>query len=515
VLSYRGLEWAVIGLVAAGAIILILIGTGNGQNLDPDSTNYISGARNLAAGRGYVNYALRPITVFPPGFSMTLALGQKLGIDALDGARWLNALAAGALVILTFLLALRHVRRRWLALSAAAAVGCAPAIFDVFSSAWSEPVFCVLVVGLLLILEPLMAKRAADPVLLSAAGLVASIGFAYRYVGVVLIVLPAVLICIVSWRDGVAATARRTAIYLLVAVVIPILVVARNVSDGSSAFGPRAPSIETLSGVTHELVATLRGWTLGPQRIPSAIGDVALLCAAAIVVLGLLVLFRDKRFAGRSVRSIGPLVVFLSGFLIYLVASELQTSLDPLDDRLLSPMFAPLSVLVVIAIESLVDLPWSSRQRWVVPVLAAPIAAWFVLSLAASANRARERAPANWGYAAQSWTRSAFVSAVRRLPANAVLFSNAAGALYVAIRRESIYDAPASSLYRSRDATNGLSAFLQQLHRTGQESFLAWANAPGPAFPPTTFTPTALVRAGVRLVPVLTTTGGTIYRIRL
>src|SRR5689334_23211459 len=73
--------WLAVGLVAISAVILVVVGTRQGSALSPDSADYISGARNLAAGRGFVNYSLQPITTFPPGFSATLALGDRLGLN--------------------------------------------------------------------------------------------------------------------------------------------------------------------------------------------------------------------------------------------------------------------------------------------------------------------------------------------------------------------------------------------------------------------------------------------------
>ena len=66
------------------------------QKAREDSTHYIEGARHLAAGDGYVTGLLepgdeprwRPITRFPPGFSLLLVPGIWLGLSPLASAAW-------------------------------------------------------------------------------------------------------------------------------------------------------------------------------------------------------------------------------------------------------------------------------------------------------------------------------------------------------------------------------------------------------------------------------------------
>ena len=265
---------------------------------------YLSGARNLAGGRGYASYALQPITEYPFGFSATLALGAKVGIDPGDGARWLNALAFGALVALTFVLARRHLRHLWLAVGAALAVAWAAPLLGVFTEAWSEPVFCVLAVALVLVLEQLLADRERALGWLVAAALLASVGFTLRYAGVALLALPVLVIGVATRRDGWRTAMARTLTYLALAAVLPAWVIGRNLADGSSVFGPRASSIETLDGVSHSLLVTIRSWTLAGGDVSSALGWLVLVAAVAVVALGVAAAVAGRPSADRAGRDL-------------------------------------------------------------------------------------------------------------------------------------------------------------------------------------------------------------------
>src|SRR4029079_16347049 len=113
-----------------------------------------------------------------------------------------------------------------------AAVGFAPSLLGVFTSALSEPVFCVAVVGLLMTLESLVQRRGGNPYLIALAGLLASASFAYRYARAVLIALSVGVVAVAAWRQGGLAIARRTALLLGVASILPLWIIARNLSKG-------------------------------------------------------------------------------------------------------------------------------------------------------------------------------------------------------------------------------------------------------------------------------------------
>jgi len=81
---------------------LVFIGTCKyGTGLCPDSVRYISTARNLLSGNGYVKYDGSLFMRWPPLFPTVLAILGLLGIEPLDGARFVN-IAAFGLIIFAF-----------------------------------------------------------------------------------------------------------------------------------------------------------------------------------------------------------------------------------------------------------------------------------------------------------------------------------------------------------------------------------------------------------------------------
>jgi hypothetical protein len=467
--------WSLVGVAAITAITLTILATGHGPGVSPDSVVYLSGARNLAGGRGYDSYALQPITEYPFGLSATLGLGAKVGIDPGDGARWLNALAFGALVALTFVLARRHLRHLWLAVGAAVAVAWAAPLMGVFSEAWSEPVFCVLAVALVLVLEQLLADREHALGWLVAAALLASVGFTFRYAGLALLALPVLVIGVATRRDGWRVAVARTLTYLALAAVLPAWVISRNLADGSAVFGPRASSIETLGGVAHSLLVTVRSWTLAGEDVSSALGWVVLVGAVAVVALGVAAAWPDdRRPAAPGAISLVPLVALVGGYVAYLVVSELVTNINAIDTRLLSPVYAPAVVLFLLAVDPLVAGSGRGNQRWLAACFAVMVGVWLVASLAESAARVHQDAEEGQGFASPSWVDSSFVAAYRRLPRDARVYSNYADGLYWATGRQPVNDSPAAVPYRSAGAVSELGAFRQLVRRSREPVYLVW-----------------------------------------
>jgi len=501
----------VVGLLALGAVVLALVGTRHGPGVSPDSTRYIAAARNLVAGRGDVDWSLQPMTVFPPGFALTLAGAERAGLGAVDAARVLNALAYGLLVVLTYVLARRHVLRRWLAVGAAAAVAFASPLLGVFTFAWSDPVFSVIVLALVLVLERVATERAGRPATVVAAAALTSVAFLFRYTGAPLVLLAAVVVVVAAWPDGRRAALRRVVGFAAVACVVPAAVVARNLAEGSPALGPRQSSAETVGGVVDGLVTTMGRWVLNADSAAAPATSLAFVTLALVVLVGLVAARRRAREVGDALGAprLLPLVLFVVGYLTYLAVSELLTNIDPIDDRLLCPVFAPIVVLVVTALDPLFDRvrPGSALVR----VAAAALGLWLGLGLMASVHDARIYGTAGQEYTRRDGRSAQLVSAVRGLPRSARVYSNAPGELYFVTGRQPVAESPQRTFYRSRERTHDLAALRREIARTSGPVFLVWLDPV--EIDERSVTPRQMRARGLGIELVAKADDGTVYRL--
>lgn len=506
--------WMLAVLAAILAAVLVAVATRPGSALSPDSATYVAGARNLAAGHGYSDFQLIPITDWPPGLSVTLLVLHAAGIGALTAARWLNIAALAAVVLLTFALGRRYVSRGWLALMAAMVAGFAPAMLGVFSFVWSEPVFCAITLGVLLILERIARNPRASWWLIVAAGLLAGVGVSYRYAGMTLVAVAAIGVALGAWGSGAARIGRRTAGVLGASLVLPALVVGRNLAHGSLT-GQRVPSTETLHGVLDSSEHFLVGWLLAGHHPGRAVGTVLVLLMIGATGCGLALRVRQVGMRSTAARALVPLTVFVAGYALYIFVTEFQTSIDPPDDRICSPVLAPAAILIMVAIDALLDRCPSRYARALTATTAAVLGIWIAAMLVVSAAHARSdgrngvRFTAD-GYTIGMWTNSAFMRAVGTLPAGSTLYSNQPGGVYLATGRQPISYAGQPTAYPPIPEAQQARTLIAAIAAARGPVYVVWAL---PNHRPRLVTPAALAAGGVQLKPVLATARGTIYRV--
>jgi hypothetical protein len=507
-LAHDPYAYAAVG-IAAAAVVLVLVGTRAGSLTGIDSAVYLAGARSLANGSGYLGIDLRPTTLFPAGFSTTLAGAQMLGVGAATAARWLNAIALGVLCLMTFGMARRHVRHRLTPVLAAAGIAVMPATFGVASAVWSEPIFCVIALGFVWVLEAVVDDHARRTRLLVIAGAIASISVIYRYAGLALVITGIAVVGVAALSDGRRALLRRVAIFAATGLVGPAVVVLLNLRHGT-LFGPRTASAETLPSLAREIATTLRGWVVGTTHDQVILADLAAVAVVVAVMAGAAMRSRSHPQRSWTTDPIAAIAAFVVIYVVYVIASELTTTIDPVGDRLMSPIIAPCIILAAISLESFVDGPDRVPRAARIAALGIVVGAWLVASAGISVHRAAVTAPARNGYAVGWWTGSDLVAATRRLPAGATLFSNNSAGLYLATGLRPIESTPVSRIYRSSSTPPGLAAFRARVVAARQPAYLIWERLIGDTWD---VTPQELSARGFHLTPLTQATFGTVYRI--
>jgi hypothetical protein len=408
---------ATLGAIAFAGALAITSGAGPG--LDPDSMSYMHAATTLAHGSGLrdVNRDWRdadstmPLAHWPPGYSVAIAGAERVGFGALEGARYLDALAAFATIAMIV----------WLVASAAGIgagiaagliVMVTPAVVQVHESVLSEPLF----IALLVLTLATMVRAPARPWL---SGTIAGIASIVRYAGVSL-VGGAVL-----WQLLRAGTARqritRAAIAGIPAAVIQGAWVLRTVHSA----GPSA--IRKIS-VYGELSSTLReGWrTMSAWLVPGMGEGLGIFVAAAVAVLVVVALWESRPLRARQKPALAA-VLLAACYIGLVLASRLIADPGiPLDDRLM----APLLVLLEIAMVLLVAPAW---RLWPVPariLVALLVAAWWGAALRVSGTSARYAVGTGNDFAEDCWRDSPIVAWVRANGGGHALFTNVPEPLY-------------------------------------------------------------------------------------
>ncbi len=262
------------------------------------------------------------------------------------------------------------------------------------------------------------------------------------------------------------------------AVVPPLLWIARNLSVGDSAMGPRFPSS---IGPARNLAAAFSTTFKFLTSLPS----VPLAPTAAVTVVGLTVMVvtfeRTTRPRGdterrsiveRSLQAFqgpaGLLVVFLVGFTLLMVVTRSMIGFDDLDIRLLSPCLFPTSILLLRWAE--IVLLGHPRRRTLGHVA---VGGWLglqiviTLALVGPANSFM----ADYGFNADRAVAASTSPALDALPDDCRNYSNNAGDLYQS--GFEAYLSPRKVEYKSDQPTEELEELVARVE-DGEPSCLVW-----------------------------------------
>ncbi len=484
-------------LAGLGAAVVSLAATSRGPGLSPDSTEYLSTGINLAAGEGLRNFAGTELTIFPPGLPVVVAVGHWLGLSASWTVRLFNAAAFAATVWLGFVLLRRHVRSMLLVAGGTVLLAVSGPLLAMAEMAWTEPVFIAIALAFVLVLEDACDARHPARLLALAVGL-AWMGFMFRYAGIALIPAGALSVLLGRRARGWRRATGAASVFLLAAAALPLLWMARNHVVDGTFLGPRAPSTDSITAVVSRFWLVLGQWALpGLSASHQRAVGFAIVVVGVALLLAVLVtsgsgevrdpLGRDTE-AGRAASPI-PLLCFAGAYTAYLVLAQLTTAFDQLDTRLLSPLYVPLVVLTVLAIDRL-ELAIPGRRRAIASGLVAGGLALFVLFQAQSFARGAHQSSASGPeLAAQGWRSSTLVHAAAAIPARAHLYSNVPDAVWAESGRQPTLFSPLRKAYRSSLALQVPSTFVSTMGCS--DTWLAWSTDPSAG---DYFTPRQLAR---------------------
>ena len=188
-------KFLLIFLAMVGATIVFIPACYNTRIAD-DGFSYISTARSLIAGDGFVDYGGGPYFKWAPLYPALLALcGIIFNIDPLILAYFSNAFIFGLTVYFGGVLAFRHLSSfPALAIFGTLAILFSIPLFEVSTQAWSEPIFIIFVLLSLIFGESYISTN--DKTSLICLSLTVALACLQRYVGITLIIWGALIIVI-------------------------------------------------------------------------------------------------------------------------------------------------------------------------------------------------------------------------------------------------------------------------------------------------------------------------------
>jgi len=457
-----------------GAIPILLATKNYGAGLTPDSVGYIATARHIASGIGVVTYDGAPLIDQPPLYPVLLATVAYFSrTDPRSIANIVNAVLFGLIVYLAGLLFLKFSQSSVaFALVGTTSITVSIPLVAVSLMAWSEPLFICFVLLYVVLFESYRAKvDTRSMVLLSLSVALACLT---RYIGVILI-LTGILGILAFCRPNLRARIGHLVLFVSISALPIGMWIMRNYVISGTLFGPRASSIHSLSQNLSFMFNTLVNWYV-PGRIREHRSMLMLTGAIAGFLAGLSA--REKWSKVTSFLSeVGPVVLLTVAYVGFLLVSSTNTAYDEIGDRLLSPVFVPITLLLLLIAAKILT---SVTNQWMSPkrvhiLLAAATVLWLVYPTRAAVSSIVNAMTRGQGYSSESWRRSQTIEYLRQnrtVISECAIYSNAPDALYILAHLTAKWS-PAKTRYNSPEIVVDMSTLRASWPRESK-SCLVW-----------------------------------------
>ena len=334
----------------ATSMILVVISTRSGMGISWDSTDYMAVGRNMASGIGTLDVVGLPMTVRPPGISSLICVGDWLGLMPSTSFVLINTVSAGVSTYFAMLILKKANIRTPIAISALAIIAFSPSLLNIYSMAWSEPVFIALVmVALWISLSPRSITVHA------ILGILFTSMFFIRYVGPFYsFPIALVAILIQSKRSGLIKSTFRIGAIYSVSLVPQYLWLQRNESIDGTLTGARQGAGGSYLGPTKTMLGTFGSWIVGRDPLNGNGGiylnwnDYSTIMKVAGYFFGsmlILLVFFLIRSGKKNIKAstVGLGLFFVSLFYIsFSIIRFVHLEIGPLDNRMMSGIYIPL-----------------------------------------------------------------------------------------------------------------------------------------------------------------------------
>ncbi len=423
-------------LAAGGAALVLARELNFGVALHNDSVIYISVARSLLAGEGFMQITWGPMAHWPPLYPLLLAAASLFVFDPHEVAGLVNATIFGLIVFFVGRWLRQRLQSRFLVLWAGLATMLSfPLVWEA-SWAMTEPLFILMATLSLTHLDKFL--RGGQGAALLWASVFAALTCLTRYMGVALVAASALLLLS---QPGVAPLqkARRIASHALISLSPVCLWMMRNYLIWGHVTG-RQPGVtysisptDFLDGVLRVLASWLHPeWIL--EQFPLA-AEVSLLafCLALAMTTAYLFVRAPAHWRGFCVCS-----AFALTYLATLAATMGGISWTFLDPRYLTPLCLPLLLMTAFAADNLL---WRSGvkgragtiQSTSKFALVASLCLWLGYSATLQAGQIRLAlgdGPAH-SLTNSKWTGAKVIQYIQENPVEGPIYSNEVIPLYM------------------------------------------------------------------------------------
>jgi hypothetical protein len=319
-----------------GFTLIQIFSKHSGIGVSPDSVTYLSVARHMTEGRGFLSFDNLPVVDFPFAYPLFLAIISFFTRqDPLLFGAWLNGILFGMLLYASGAIMNEfHKSGGWYKRIILSCILLSPALQEVYSLLWSETIFLLLILAFIISISGYLRQTNWKWLFLSTG--ICAIACLTRYAGVFLVLTGITLIFFnegYPWRKRII----QGLLFGGLSILFLLINIFRNLTLTGLAMGPRPKNDTGIFKNMEYFGGVLCDWLLIERR--PALAFVLTVLAVLIFISTIAVTYRRKKTGLGLEYAVA--VTGLMYCLFMLITSSL-TRYEQFTNRLLSPMYVPL-----------------------------------------------------------------------------------------------------------------------------------------------------------------------------
>lgn len=333
--------------IITSSIVLIAVQK-FGLGLSPDSIAYCATANSLLNGNGFISFDGLPLIDWPPLYpSFLFVFSLILNLNPYSSAVFLNSILFGASIYFSGKILIRLIDDSIAVLMGILLIIISIPLVSIALWTWSEMLFIFFSILYLFFFIRFTDKFKIKYLFL--LGAISSLMPAIRYIGIIFIPLTIIIFFYLkpfSWRKNMVLIVS----YLVLSLIPFGLMLFRNYSISGSLFGRRGSTKNSILSNIDLSVEKIISWFLPESTVDSGLFFfIAILFFGFIMYRHFISKSKPAHVLEQLKNRVAILIIFILVYLSAVIIVSSFRSIDPIDDRLLSPVYIPLILLFCIS----------------------------------------------------------------------------------------------------------------------------------------------------------------------
>jgi hypothetical protein len=319
----------------------------SGIGMSPDSISYISASQSLLAGEGFINLNGLPFVHWPPLYPVVLTFFKLFGMNYALTMTLMNFLFFITTILLSSLLIKKQTGSFAFAIMLAAFCIFSKPLFYVWTFAWSEPFFIMIIVSFFYCLHTYMKQPSFRNIVILA--LITISTTLARYPGIVMLPIFGLYIFL-NTKTNFIKRSFYAIMWTIIAAMPLILWIARNILLTGTPFGERWKDVKSFYDTTVLYGKIINSWFL-PSFLANLPGIVTVIiisfCIITVFAFSIYKIWKNKII---SLSVPAAMVMFIILYSFMMIHTTTSIYITGLDDRYLSPIFIPLVFIILLIV---------------------------------------------------------------------------------------------------------------------------------------------------------------------